>query len=111
MTISDIIAVILAASSVVTALSVLYVKLIKPIKSVVKQIEENQRQIKELHSENKTTKDELSEFRKLSDANDAILLKSTIAVLDGLEQAGANGKVSTTKRELINYLTEYKKAK
>lgn len=106
MTVADIIAIVLAASSIVTALSVLYAKFIKPVKAVVKQVEDNKKEIARLEEKIVKLKAERAEDNAFDVEVRAILIESLIAILDGLEQNGANHIVTEQKKKLITFLSK-----
>lgn len=95
-----------AVAAVVTAFSILYVKVIKPIKKVLEDVKLEKRQIEFLQKELIAVNKAITDSNDYDTENRAITMKSLIAILDGLEQAGANGVVTTTKKELINYMTK-----
>ena len=121
----DFILILTTIAGTVSAFSVLYAKFIRPIKKVVKQVEDNTEAIKKLEEskvikqieENaraiKALEDKISKVK--SDSADesefssevrAILLESFIAVLDGLEQNGANHLVTQQKVKLIKFMSQ-----
>lgn len=117
MTISEVIAIIIAAASLISALSVIYGKVVRPIKKVVQDVEKSKQQIndlqkelnerhKELKADIRTLQNDLNDQNDYDTQNRAITMKSMIAILDGLEQNGANGKVTKTKAELISYMSK-----
>lgn len=117
MTISEVIAIIIAAASLISALSVIYGKVVRPIKKVVQDVEKSKQQINdireemherhiELKADIKTLQNDLNDQNDYDTQNRAITMKSMIAILDGLEQNGANGKVTKTKAELISYMSK-----
>jgi len=121
----DLIAIIMTIAGMVTALSVLYTKFIKPIKKVVKQVEDNTKAIKDLE-DNKVVKqvetntqdiknleDKISKIKTDRVQDDifntevrAVLFESLIAILDGLEQGGANHTVTEQKKKLIKFMSQ-----
>ena len=101
----DLIAIIMTVAGLVTSLSVLYAKFIKPIKKTVRQVEDNAKNIKLLEKENakniKILEDRIVALRaERADDNAftvevrSILLTSLIAILEGLEQQGCNSSVT-----------------
>lgn len=106
MTVTEIIAIILTASSLVTALSVLWAKVVHPIKRVVKQVEENEKHIKNLEDKIAKIKAERADEIAFDTEVRSVLLESLIAVLDGLEQVGANHAVTEQKKKLISFLSK-----
>lgn len=92
-------------AAAVTAFSVLYIKLVKPIKKIVNQVEDNTKSIKNM--DEKIVKINID--RAGDNAFDievrAVLIESLIAVLDGLEQIGANHAVTEQKKKLISFLS------
>jgi preprotein translocase subunit SecY len=95
-----------AAAAIVTAFSILYVKLVKPVKKVVDEIAKNKEQISGVKEDLKIVGKVLKDQNDYDTKNRAIMMKSMIAILDGLEQNGANGNVTKTKKELINYMAK-----
>lgn len=106
MTITEIIAIILTASSLVMALSVLWAKVVHPIKRVVKQVEENEKQIKYLEDKIVKIKADRVEDNAYDVEVRSVLIEALIAVLDGLEQVGANHAVTIEKKKLISFLSK-----
>ena len=120
----DMIAIIMVAAGTISAFSVLYAKFIKPVKKVLKQVEDNAEAIKKLE-ENKVLKqvEENAENAKRLEAQldkmkaekieehefslevRGIILESLVAILDGLEQTGANHSVTTQKAKLIKFMS------
>lgn len=118
MTIAEVLTIIIGLSGFLSALSIIYTKLIKPIKKLVSDLEKSKNQVvelekklkaiyTELQDDLKAVKKELQESSDFDNKNLGITLKSIIAILDGLEQNGANGKVTKTKKELILYMSKH----
>lgn len=106
MTVTEIIAIIMTASSLVTALSLLWAKFIHPIKKVIKQVEDNTKQIQKLEGKIAQNKTEIADQNAFDTEARGILIESLVAVLDGLEQVGANHIVTEQKRKLITFLSK-----
>jgi len=106
LTISNLIIYITGAAGILTALSVIYGKLIKPIKNLVDKIEKNRVSIESIDMDLETLSKELRDSNEYATENRAITMKSMIAILDGLEEQGCNGNVTKTKKELINYMAK-----
>lgn len=106
MTAADIITIIIATSGFISAISVIYAKLVKPIKTLVDKIEKHQAKIADLQEQLKDVNRQLRDGKDLDAQNLGLTMKSIIAILDGLEQNGANGTVTRTKKELIQFLAE-----
>lgn len=106
MTTAELIAIIIGASSLVTSLSVLYSKLIKPIKKVIKQVEENTKNIDTTEEKISKLRDDRTGDNSYAAEVNAIIIESLIAVLDGLEQNGANHIVTAQKKKLISFLSK-----
>jgi len=105
MTVAEIITITLTVSSLVTALSILWAKFIQPVKKVMAQMEENTRQIKVLEEKIVKIKEDRAGDNAFSTEVRALLLESLIAVLDGLEQTGANHIVTEQKKRLISFMS------
>ncbi len=103
--IADLIAVIIAAAGVVTALSVIYAKFITPVKKVVKQVEDNAAAVKALEEKVQKVRTENADDDLYSMEVRAILFESLIAILDGLEQQGSNHMVTEQKAKLIQFMS------
>lgn len=106
MTITDIITLIIAGAGLVSALSLIYAKFITPVKKVVKQVENNEKNIAALEEKIKQLKTERNEDNAFSVEVRSVLIESLIAVLDGLEQVGANHSVSEQKKKLISFMSK-----
>jgi hypothetical protein len=107
----DLVLIITTIAGTVSAFSILYTKFIKPIKKVVKQVETNTENIKVLDEKIEKVKSERVEDNDFSVEVRAILLESLIAILDGLEQSGANHLVTEQKQKLIKFLSRQVGAK
>ena len=97
--------VLVTIAAIVTSIGVIYGFFIKPLRKLVAQINENEKRNEEATKAIAEAKQRTDEFKERSDQNDAIILESLVAVLDGLEQKGANGEVTKTKRKLISYMS------
>lgn len=89
-----------------TALSVIYAKFIKPVKAVVKQVDDNKKEITRLEEKITKIKADRIGDNESDGAMFGIVLESLIAVLDGLEQTGANHIVTEQKQKLIAFLAK-----
>ena len=105
MAIVDLVAILIMAAGVVSAFSVLYAKFIKPIKKVVKQVEDNTENIKKLDEKIGKEKAERIADNEFSVEIRGILLESLVAILDGLEQQGCNHNVTEQKKKLITFMS------
>lgn len=105
MTVADIITIIIAAAGLVSAVSLIYSKLIAPAKSVVDKVAANDKEIALLREEIAGIKSRRADDVEYSREVWAVVMESLVAVLDGLEQSGANGMVSKTKHKLIEFLS------
>lgn len=94
-------------AATVTAFSVLYVKFVKPVKKVVKQVEENTKQLNNLDDKIAKVRADRAGDNEFNVEIRAIILESLIAVLDGLEQVGANHTVTIQKKKLISFLSKH----
>ena len=102
----------------------LYAKFIKPVKKVLKQVETNTDAIKKLEEikvvkqveDNtigiKILEDKISKIKTDRYEDDtfnaevrAVLFESLIAILDGLEQTGANHIVTEQKKKIIKFMS------
>jgi hypothetical protein len=101
----DLLALVITAAGLVTALSVLYAKFIAPVKRVVKQVEDNKDAIKELEGKVQKVRTENADDDLYSTEVRAILFESLIAILDGLEQQGSNHIVTEQKAKLIQFMS------
>lgn len=106
MTIAEIITIIIAGAGLVSALSLIYGKFITPVKKVVKQVEDNEKNIRQLEQKINEIKVEQKGDNAFSVEVRAMLLESLIAILDGLEQQGSNHIVTEQKQKLISFLTK-----
>jgi hypothetical protein len=100
----DLIAIIMTIAGLVASLSVLYAKFIKPIKKVIKQVEENRKNIALLD-------EKIAHLRTLRDGDNAfstevrsLLLESLMAILEAHEKTGCNGNVSESKKKINEFL-------
>jgi hypothetical protein len=89
----------------VSAFSLLYAKFIKPIKKVVKQVETNTESIKALDDKIAGLKSDRADDNDFSLEVRGLLFESLIAILDGLEQTGANHTVTEQKKKLIKFMS------
>jgi len=105
MTVADLIAIIIAFAGLVSAFSLLYAKFIKPVKNVIKQVDDNAAGIKSLEEKISRIKAERTDDDTFSVEVRAILFESLIAILDGLEQGGANHAVTDMKKKLIKFMS------
>jgi len=105
-TVMDLVAIIMTAAGLASAFSLLYAKFIKPIKKVVKQVEDNAQGIKDLEDKISRIKDDRAEDEIFSIEVRAILFEALIAILDGLEQGGANHAVTDMKKKLIKFMSQ-----
>ena len=124
MSITEIITIIVTVGGLVSALSLLYGKFIAPVKKVVKQVGDNTKAIKALEEsklmkqvENNTLAikaldEKITKIKAERVADDvfnievrAILFESLLAILEGLEKQGCNGRVSSTKASLIKFMS------
>ena len=101
----DLVAILMTIAGLVTSLSVLYAKFIKPIKKVVRQVEDNAKSIKSLEEKIANEKTERVTDNEFSGEVRAILLESLIAIMDGLEQNGANHLVTEQKNKVIKFMS------
>jgi hypothetical protein len=105
LTLADILTLALAASSIITAFSVLWAKFVTPVKKVIKQVEENSRNVKVLEEKIENIKSERKIDGAFSVEVRSILLESIIAILDGLEQQGSNHIVTEQKKKIIKFMS------
>jgi len=101
----DLIAIIMTLAGTASALSLLYAKFIRPIKKVVKQVEDNAQGLKHLEEKISRVKADRLDDDTFSTEVRAILFESLIAILEGLEQQGCNHGVSDMKRKLIKFMS------
>lgn len=106
MSVADLVAIILSVSSLVAALSILYAKFVKPVQKVVKQVEENAKQIIWLEDKITKIKAERAEEIAFDTEVRSVLIESLIAIMDGLEQVGANHSVTEQKKKLISFMSK-----
>jgi len=106
MTFYEILAVLAGAAGLLTPLSVLYAKLIKPVKKILGDISQNKAEVEEIKTELKAVENCIKERDEQATENRVITIKSLVAVLDALEKAGANGTVIKTKKELIAHIAK-----
>jgi len=102
----DLVAIIMMLAGTVSAFSLLYAKFIKPIKKVVKQVEDNTENIKKLEDKLAGVKADRVDEDIYSIEVRAVLFESLIAILDGLEQGGANHTVTEQKKKLIQFMSK-----
>ena len=105
MTILDLVAIIMTAAGLASAFSLLYAKFIKPIKKVVKQVGDNAQGVKDLEEKIARIKTDRAEDDTFGAEVRAVLFESLIAILDGLEQGGANHTVTEQKKKLIKFMS------
>ena len=106
LTIGDLIAIIIMIAGLVSAFSLLYAKFVKPIKKVVKQVETNAENVKSLEDKISRIKTDRVDDDSFNAEIRAVLFESLIAILDGLEQGGANHTVTEQKKKLIKFMSQ-----
>ena len=84
MTFYEILLLLTGGAGLLAPLTFLYAKLIKPIKKI------------------ETMEKELKDAQETR----VITTKSLVAILEALEKSGANGSVTTTKKELITHMAK-----
>ena len=110
MTFIEIILLLTGGAGLIAPLTFLYAKLVKPIKKMGRDTEDNKKRIDEVSIEVRMLKNELK--TEIKDNNDfaaenrAITMKSLVAILEGLEEQGCNGSVTKTKKELISHMAK-----
>ncbi|MCL2698624.1 MAG: hypothetical protein FWE74_11170 [Oscillospiraceae bacterium] len=102
----DLIAILMTIGSLVSVFSLLYAKFIKPIKKVISQVDNNTRSIKNLEEEIQRLKSDRVDDDTFTVEVRGILFESLIAILDGLEQGGANHTVAEQKKKLIKFMSQ-----
>jgi len=102
----DLIAIIMTTAGLASAFSLLYAKFIKPIKKVVKQVEDNAQSIKNLEDKISKIKTDRVDDDSFNTEIRAVLFESLIAILDGLEQQGCNHGVTEQKKKLIKFMSQ-----
>jgi len=102
----DLIAIIMTVAGLVSAFSLLYAKFIVPVKKVVKQVEKNTENIKALEDKIANIKTDRADDNAFTAEVRAILLESLVAIMDGLEQNGANHMVTEQKNKLIKFMSK-----
>lgn len=102
----EILILLTCGAGLVAPLTYLYGKLIKPVKKIVTDIDQNKKETEALKAELKTVEACIKARDEQATENRVITIKSLIAVLDALEKSGANGTVTKTKKELISHMAK-----
>jgi hypothetical protein len=102
----DLIAIIMTLAGTASAFSLLYAKFIAPIKKVVKQVERNTENLKALEDKLTNLKLDRADENAFTTEVRAMLLESLVAIMDGLEQNGANHLVTEQKNKLIKFMSQ-----
>jgi len=101
----DLIAILMTIAGLATSLSVLYAKFIKPIKKVIRQVEDNTKNIKTVEEKIALLRAERADDNAFTVEVRGILLESLVAILEGLEQQGCNSSVTEQRKKLITFMS------
>ena len=106
MTILDIITLVITVGGLISALSLIFGKIVSPINKEVKQVEENKRNLIALDAKFAEMKAQRREDNTFDREVRSLLLESLIAILEALEKSGADGPVTAAKRKIIEFLSK-----
>jgi len=106
MNILEIVLLVTGCAGLIAPLTFLYAKLVKPVKKIVSDIEQNKTETAALKKDLQDVEASLKERDIQATENRVITIKSLIAVLEALEKAGHNGNITKTKKELINHIAK-----
>ena len=106
MTIFDIVTIVVTVGGLVSALSLIFGKIVSPISKEVKQVEENRRNLIALEEKVTLLKTQRHEDNVFGREVRSLLLESLMAILEALEQSGSDGPVTAAKKKIIEFLSK-----
>jgi len=106
MTVGEIVALLVGATGLLSALAAFYGIFIAPIKRAMQMIEHNDRRIQSLESQIDTLKRQREDDNAFSGEVKSLMLESLMAILEALEQSGAGSQTSAVKKKLIEFLSK-----
>ncbi|MCL2598372.1 MAG: hypothetical protein FWD76_00465 [Firmicutes bacterium] len=107
MTVSDLVAIIIALAGVLSALSVFYGFFILPIKRAQQGAEQNRQEIQQMQKEIASIKSQRESDNAFSGDVKSLMLESLMAILEALEHTGLDASKYTNdvKRKLFEFLS------
>ena len=106
MTIYYIVAILAGIAGLITPLTYLYSRLVKPIKKMMRDQEDNKRDIECVKTDLKKLEGDIERRDTEAAENRTITIKSLVTILEVLQQHGANGDTHQTKKDLIKHIAK-----